>query len=136
MAEVATQVPADVFINIQGDEPLVAPEAVNAAAAPFEADAGVVMTTLARPVPAAEAAALASPNVCKVVVDKNGDALYFTRALIPFRRVAGVHLPYLRHVGLYGYRRDFLLRFATLAVTPLEAAEGLEMLRALAHGFK
>ena len=136
VAEVATQLEADVYVNVQGDEPLIEPAAVDAAAAPFDGDAAVVMTTLARPVSPADAAGLASPNLCKVVVDRNGDALYFTRALVPYRRAPQVPLSYLRHVGVYGFRRDFLLRFTTLEPTPLEAAEGLEMLRALAHGFK
>lgn len=136
VAEVATQTAGDVYVNVQGDEPLIEPAAVDAAAAPFDEDDGVLMTTLARPVPAAEAAELASADVCKVVVDRNGDALYFTRAMVPFRYRPQVKLAYLRHVGVYGYRRDFLLRFTTLGPTPLEALEGLEMLRALAHGFK
>lgn len=136
VAEIAAQVEADVFINIQGDEPLIDPAAIDAAAAPFAADASVVMTTLARPIPSARASELASPNTCKLVVDKNGDALYFTRALVPFRRHPGVNLPYLRHIGLYGFRREFLCRFTTLEPSPLEAVEGLEMLRALSYGYK
>jgi 3-deoxy-manno-octulosonate cytidylyltransferase (CMP-KDO synthetase) len=136
VAEVAAQTAGDVYVNVQGDEPLIEPAAVDAAAAPFDEDDGVLMTTLARPVPAAEGAELASANVCKVVVDRNGDALYFTRAMVPFRYRPQVKLPYLRQVGVYGYRRDFLLKFTTLEPTPLEAVEGLEMLRALAHGFK
>ncbi len=136
VAEVAAQTTADVYVNIQGDEPLVEAAAVDAAAAPFDRDESVQMATLARPFPPSAAAELASANVCKVVVDRNGDALYFTRAMVPFRYRPQVKLPYLKHVGLYAYRRDFLLRFTTLEPTPLEAAEGLEMLRALAHGFK
>jgi 3-deoxy-manno-octulosonate cytidylyltransferase (CMP-KDO synthetase) len=136
VAEVAAQVAGDVFVNIQGDEPLLESAAVDAVAAPLEADEDVVMTTLARPVPPSARAELAAANVCKVVVDGRGDALYFSRAMIPYRHHPQVTLPYLRHIGVYGFRRDFLLRFTTLAPTPLEAAEGLEMLRALAHGFK
>ncbi len=135
VAEVAAQIAGDVYVNIQGDEPLIEPSAVDAVVGPFEDDA-VQMATLARPVPASEAAEIASANVCKLVVDRNGDALYFTRATIPFRYRPQANLPYLRHVGIYAYRRDFLLRFTTLEPTPLEAAEELEMLRALAHGFK
>jgi 3-deoxy-manno-octulosonate cytidylyltransferase (CMP-KDO synthetase) len=136
VAEVAAQTDADVYVNVQGDEPLIEPAAVDAAVAPFDEDDDVSMVTLARPVPAAEAATLAPPNFCKVVVDRNGDALYFTRAMIPFRHHPQVNLPYLKHVGVYAFRREFLLRFTTLEPTPLEAVEGLEMLRALVHGFK
>lgn len=134
-AEVAAQTDADVYVNIQGDEPLIEAAAVDAVAAPFDDDEDVQMATLARPFPSSAAAELASANFCKVVVDVNGDALYFTRAMVPFRHRPQVNLPYLKHVGIYAYRREFLLRFTTLEPTPLEAAEGLEMLRALAHGF-
>ena len=136
VAEVAAQTDADVYVNVQGDEPLLEPAAVDAVVAPLGEDENVSMATLARPVPASEAATLAPPNFCKVVVDRNGDALYFTRAMIPFRHRPQINLPYLRHVGVYAFRREFLLRFTTLEPTPLEAVEGLEMLRALAHGFK
>jgi 3-deoxy-manno-octulosonate cytidylyltransferase (CMP-KDO synthetase) len=136
VAEVAAQTDADVYVNVQGDEPLIEPAAVDAAVAPFDEDADVSMATLARPVPAAEAATLAPSNFCKVVVDRNGYALYFTRAMIPYRHRPQVKLPYLKHVGVYAFRREFLLRFTTLEPTPLEAVEGLEMLRALVHGFK
>ncbi len=136
VAEVAAQTAGDVYVNIQGDEPLIEAAAVDAVAGPFDDDEGVQMTTLARPFPPSAAAELASANVCKVVVDRNGDALYFTRAMVPFRYRPQINLPYLKHVGIYAYRRDFLLRFTTLEPTPLEATEGLEMLRALAHGFK
>jgi 3-deoxy-manno-octulosonate cytidylyltransferase (CMP-KDO synthetase) len=135
VAEVAAQTAGDVYVNIQGDEPLIEAAAVDAVAGPFD-DEGVQMATLARPFPPSAAAELASANVCKIVVDRNGDALYFTRAMVPFRYRPQINLPYLRHVGIYAYRRDFLLRFTTLEPTPLEATEGLEMLRALAHGFK
>jgi 3-deoxy-manno-octulosonate cytidylyltransferase (CMP-KDO synthetase) len=136
VAEVAAQTDADVYVNIQGDEPLIEPAAVDAAVSPFDADAGVQMVTLARPVPASRAPELASPRFCKVVVDRCGDALYFSRAMVPYRHRPQINLPYLKHVGVYAFRREFLLRFTTLEPTPLEAVEGLEMLRALAHGFK
>jgi 3-deoxy-manno-octulosonate cytidylyltransferase (CMP-KDO synthetase) len=136
VAEVAAQLEADVFVNVQGDEPLLPPRAVDAVVSPFDDDASVQMATLARPVPASESERLASPHLCKVVVDRRGDALYFTRARVPYRHRPQVRLPYLQHVGVYAFRRDFLLRFTTLEPTPLEAVEGLEMLRALAHGYK
>ena len=101
---------------------------------PFR-DASVVMTTLRRAIEEADEAA--DPNVVKVVVDRHGDALYFSRAPMPFVRdgqVRGTTL--FNHIGLYGYRRDFLIAFAALPRTPLEMAESLEQLRALEHGYR
>lgn len=135
VAEIATLVGGDVFINIQGDEPLIPPAAIDALVGAFN-DAGVMMATLAEPLPSEASEPLLSPSTCKVVLDREGNALYFSRAVIPYRRNVRAATPFYRHVGIYGYTRDFLLLFTTLAPTPLEAAEGLEMLRALEHGFK
>jgi 3-deoxy-manno-octulosonate cytidylyltransferase (CMP-KDO synthetase) len=107
---------------------------------PLTADASVRMSTLRQAT--ASASDIASPHVVKVVVDLHGDALYFSRSPIPFRRDDGVaqapatgHQVF-KHIGLYGFRRDFLLTFAALPRTPLEQAESLEQLRALEHGFR
>lgn len=136
VAEVATMVAGDIFINIQGDEPLLpAATALPALCAPFAEDNAVVMTTLAAPIPSSRRGELSNPNVCKVVVNQRGNALYFSRAVVPFRHRPEVNVSYLRHVGVYAFRREFLLKFTTLPVTPLEVTEGLEMLRALEHGF-
>ncbi|RJS17393.1 3-deoxy-manno-octulosonate cytidylyltransferase [Corallococcus sp. H22C18031201] len=131
VAEVARQHPAvDVWVNVQGDEPLVDPAALKLLAGLF-ADDTVRMGTLVRPLEADE---VDSPNVVKAVLSRSGDALYFSRAAIPFAREPGTPASRLGHIGLYGYRRDVLLRLATLPPTPLEETEKLEQLRALEHG--
>jgi 3-deoxy-manno-octulosonate cytidylyltransferase (CMP-KDO synthetase) len=131
VAEVARARPdVDVWVNVQGDEPLVDPAALRVLAGLFQ-DASVRMGTLVRPLEADEAA---SPNVVKAVLALNGDALYFSRSLVPFVREPGTPVKRWGHIGLYGYRRDVLLSLAGLAPTPLEEAEKLEQLRALEHG--
>lgn len=132
IAEAARRLSSDIIVNVQGDEPLISPDAIDAAVGPLLADPAVVMTTLAAPM--ADAADATDPNVVKVVCDQHGDALYFSRATIPFARQAGA-AP-LRHIGLYAYRRAFLLDFAGWPRTPLERTESLEQLRALEHGFR
>jgi 3-deoxy-manno-octulosonate cytidylyltransferase (CMP-KDO synthetase) len=131
VAEVARGRPdVDVWVNVQGDEPLVDPAALQVLAGLF-ADAHVRMGTLVRPLEPDEAG---SPNVVKAVLALNGDALYFSRSLVPFVREPGTPVRRWGHIGLYGYRRDVLLSLAGLAPTPLEEAEKLEQLRALEHG--
>lgn len=122
-------VPA-VVINVQGDEPLLDPEAIELLLEAFH-DPDVEMATLARPLAEEE---LGNPNVVKVVLDGRGDALYFSRASIPFPRGEGARA--LGHVGIYGFRGAFLQRFASLPPTPLERTEKLEQLRALEHGHR
>ena len=135
IAEVARGLECDIVVNVQGDEPTLDPAAIEAAVAPLCADSSVLMATLGtRLDPAADAG---NPNTVKVLVDRQGFALYFTRAAVPYRRdaheaLAGV----LRHVGLYVYRREFLLTLASLPRTPLERIESLEQLRALEHGYR
>jgi 3-deoxy-manno-octulosonate cytidylyltransferase (CMP-KDO synthetase) len=133
VAEVVARLPAsapDVVVNLQGDEPLIEPASLLALVQAF-AEAEVSMATLVRPL--LDAAERSSPHVVKVVLDARGDALYFSRADIPFARQAG-DVPRLAHVGLYGYRASTLLRFARLPQGSLERAESLEQLRALEHG--
>jgi 3-deoxy-manno-octulosonate cytidylyltransferase (CMP-KDO synthetase) len=134
VAEVAEEVDGDIFVNIQGDEPLIEPAAVEALIPPFEEDPGVNMATLARP--SGDQNEVSSPNTCKVVIDEAGDALYFSRAPIPYYKNSTTEGEYLLHVGAYAFRRGFLLTFAGLERKQLEVAEGLEMLRALEHGYK
>lgn len=124
--------PVDVVVNVQGDEPLLEPAAIEAVAAAF-ADPAVEMATLARPLRDGE---WENPNVVKVVRDARGDALYFSRASIPHRRGGGVSALARAHVGIYGFRAAFLQRFAALPPTPLEREEKLEQLRALEHGHR
>lgn len=137
LAEVAAALSCDLIVNVQGDEPLVAPEMIGEALAPLAADPSIAMATLCRAID--DEAELLDPNVVKVVRDRQGFALYFSRAPIPFAREAagaGDTARGFKHIGLYVYRREFLLMFARLAPTPLERAESLEQLRALEHGFR
>lgn len=133
LAEVADALTANIIVDVQGDEPLLDPAAVDAAIAPLLDDPAVVLSTLRTPLDPLDAA---NPNVVKVVVDLAGDSLYFTRAHVPYTRPGHPEAPAWRHLGLYVYRRDTLLHLARLAPTPLERAEGLEQLRALEHGFR
>ena len=149
LAEVASRIDADILINLQGDEPFIAPQTIEAALAPLLADPSLVMSTTSEPIGTAED--LLSPHVVKVVTDPAGLALYFSRQPIPFPRSAVLEhgaLPaalaatpellshFRKHSGLYVYLREFLLAFANWPTTPLEALEALEQLRALEHGVR
>ncbi len=126
---------ADVVVNVQGDEPLIAPAMIDACAALLAARPQCVMSTVAHLLE--DAADFANPNVVKLVTDAQGLALYFSRAMIPFWRDGGGEPKpgaVLRHVGLYAYHAGFLRRFPSLAVSPLEQIESLEQLRVLWHG--
>ena len=140
LAEVARRHGAPIVVNIQGDEPLLEPEDVDTLVRGLAADPGTPMATLAEPLDDERAAA--DPNVVKVVCDAQGRALYFSRAPIPYPRATargsgarGADAPrWQRHVGVYAYRRDFLMTFAAWDPTPLETVEALEQLRALERG--
>ena len=135
IAEVARKLPADIYVNVQGDLPFIAPADLDALAAPMRADAEIAMATLATPIVSAEE--WHNPSVVKVVCGERGDALYFSRAPIPWPRDgAGPPAEARRHIGVYAYRRDFLLRFAALEPGVLEGLEKLEQLRALERGFR
>jgi 3-deoxy-manno-octulosonate cytidylyltransferase (CMP-KDO synthetase) len=135
LAEVAASLDCDVVVNVQGDEPLIDPRAIEEVVAPFLTDPSVQMTTLFRRIH--EPSELNNPNITKVVVDRGGFALYFSRAPIPYvRDPRGGWPPLYRHIGLYAYRRSALLVLASLPPTPLERAEALEQLRALEHGIR
>jgi len=140
LAEVAEQLETDLVVNVQGDEPLIDPRMIDQAVAPLKDDEDIVMGTLMTPIQ--DVGEYLNPNVVKVVVDRRGYALYFSRAPIPHPRDFADDLASrfgqlgaFKHVGLYVYRRDFLLNFSSLTVTPLETLECLEQLRALEHGF-
>jgi 3-deoxy-manno-octulosonate cytidylyltransferase (CMP-KDO synthetase) len=132
LAEVAAGLDDDVIVNIQGDEPLIEGFVIDAALDALREDPAVAMSTV---VHAAEDADRDDPNRVKVVLDRHGRALYFSRSRIPYLRNPEPAPRYWQHVGLYAYRRPFLLRFVGLEQTPAERAEGLEQLRALEHGF-
>jgi 3-deoxy-manno-octulosonate cytidylyltransferase (CMP-KDO synthetase) len=131
LAEVAAHLECDVVINVQGDEPMLSADAIDAAAA-LVVDDGHDMGTLRKRL--TDPDDLQNPAVVKLVVDASGRALYFSRSPIPFVRPGHPQPPMWRHLGLYAYRRDFLLRVAALPPTFLERAEGLEQLRVLEHG--
>jgi len=146
IAEVAAKLAlkdADIVVNVQGDEPLIDPRLIAQVASALDRSKEAVVSTACHPI--REGAEISSPNVVKVVLDAKGDALYFSRAPIPFARDAwggaGAGnapdgLPCYRHIGLYGYRAGFLRKYSQLAPSPLEGFEALEQLRVLWHGYR
>ncbi len=136
IAEVAAVGSADVYVNIQGDEPMVHPDMIDQLITPFLSDDSVLMTTLMTKIENKKE--LENPNVVKVITDLRGDALYFSRSVIPFDRDNQASSPttYFRHLGLYAYRRDFLLGFSSLKPSRLEQTEKLEQLRVLENGYR
>jgi 3-deoxy-manno-octulosonate cytidylyltransferase (CMP-KDO synthetase) len=135
LAEVASSETASLYVNIQGDEPLIDPEAVDASVLSVLADDEVAMGTLKKRI--VEPDEITNPNVVKVVSNLLNDAIYFSRSPIPFERDAytGASI-YFKHIGVYVYRRDFLLQYPDLKVGPLEQSERLEQLRALENGYR
>ncbi len=129
--EVAQTVDADVYVNVQGDEPLLEPSAIETLLEVFAQDTSVQVATLCSPISREEAQ---SPNQVKVVRDRAGNALYFSRAPLPFVREANETADYFGHIGIYAYRRKALCSFTSLPVSPLEQAEKLEQLRFLQAG--
>ncbi len=135
VAEVAGQSEADIFINIQGDEPLMDPASIDLLAAALRKDPALQVATLA--VRKTSREDYESPNVVKVVSDSQGCALYFSRSPIPyFRETPGTGFSYFKHLGIYGYRKDFLLHFVKWPVSTLENIEKLEQLRILEMGVR
>jgi 3-deoxy-manno-octulosonate cytidylyltransferase (CMP-KDO synthetase) len=133
LAEAVRFLDADIIVNLQADEPLIEPAMIDAAAGALAANPEAAIGTLRKAI--VDGAELANPHVVKVVVDLTGRALYFSRAAVPHVRDARHAAHAWRHIGIYAYRRDALLRLASLPPTPLEQAESLEQLRALEHGF-
>ncbi|HGM5587670.1 MULTISPECIES: 3-deoxy-manno-octulosonate cytidylyltransferase [Pseudomonas] len=131
LAEVMREVDADIYINLQGDEPLVRPADIESLAAGMLADAGVSIGTLCHPIDEQEAK---NPNTVKVVLATNGNALYFSRSPIPYPRDKEA-TSYLKHVGVYAYRRDVVAQYSTLPQPMMEHAEKLEQLRLMAAGY-
>ena len=132
VAEAAAGMDAGAFVNIQGDEPLMDPANIDALAGLLEADAALQVATLA--VARRDEQGYQNPNVVKVVCDAAGYALYFSRAPLPHRREAAGDVSYLKHLGIYAYRRDFLLQFVKWQTGDLEQTEKLEQLRILERG--
>lgn len=136
LAEVAARIPAAIYVNVQGDEPLLEPAAVDLAVGVLLAEPELLVATLASPLRAADQ--LLDPNVVKVVMDFDGDALYFSRAPIPWVRDPSPDQSphHFRHLGLYAYRREALLEYPTLPPGELERLEQLEQLRWLENGYR
>lgn len=140
IASVARTMPeAELIVNVQGDEPLIAPAMIDEAIAPLAADPKIMAGTLVRRIETPEE--LLSVSVVKAVLDRDGYCLYFSRSTIPF--VRDVPLPdwlgrsvHYKHIGLYVFRKDFLLQYMELPATPLESLEKLEQLRILEHGYR
>jgi 3-deoxy-manno-octulosonate cytidylyltransferase (CMP-KDO synthetase) len=133
LAEVAKKLKsASIVLNVQGDEPDIAPDTIDCLVQALQKDPKLGMVTAANPV--TDPADVHNPNVVKVVTDLAGRALYFSRSVIPYDRDGRGGIKYLRHQGIYGYRRKVLLDFVGWKPTPLEKAEKLEQLRALEHG--
>lgn len=133
VGEVASKVEGDLFVNIQGDEPLIEPQMIRDIIGIF-ADESVYYGSLRKQI--TDEAEIQAPSTVKVVVDKNEDALYFSRSVIPSNCKDGKLARVYRHVGIYAYKRDFLMTFIQLLPAELEAGEGLEQLRALENGYK
>src|SRR5437763_2739052 len=130
--EVAQRIAADVYVNVQGDEPLARPEHISALLEPMQ-DARVLVSTVKTPCSAAD---VSNPNAVKVVTDLAGRALYFTRATVPFDRDSTGSVRRFKHLGFYGYRREALEKFCSWPESELERAERLEQLRFLDHGIE
>ena len=134
LAEVALMYPdVDVIVNVQGDEPMIPPEVIDRLADSFNGDADLNMATMKVVMDEED---YENPATVKVVTDQQGYALYFSRSLMPYPRNKPEGFKVFKHVGIYAYRRNFLLKYAALAPTPLEKAESLEQLRALENGYK
>jgi 3-deoxy-manno-octulosonate cytidylyltransferase (CMP-KDO synthetase) len=135
LAEVASSEQAALYVNIQGDEPLIDPEAIDAAILSVHGDDSVAMGTLKRRI--VDPTDLVNTNVVKVITNLLNEAIYFSRCPIPYDRDGRSPTPpYSKHVGVYVYRRDFLLSYPDLTVGPLERAERLEQLRAIENGYR
>ncbi len=135
VAEAAKAFPDhSIVINVQGDEPLISPALIDDLARSLAADPAVKMITAAAPIE--DPALLADANVVKVVMDVNRDALYFSRSLLPYPRNPDTGVTHYRHLGIYGFQRDFLFQFVLWPQTLLEKTESLEQLRAVEHGVR
>ncbi len=132
VAEVANNMDADVIINVQADEPLIHPLMIDELAQVFEYERDIQMATLIKRIHKKDE--IKDPNIVKVVIDRKGFALYFSRSPIPFTRDGDGS--YFKHVGLYSYTKDFLITYTNLPKSTLEEKEALEQLRVLEHGYK
>jgi 3-deoxy-manno-octulosonate cytidylyltransferase (CMP-KDO synthetase) len=136
VAEVAAHIPADIYVNVQGDEPLIAPETIDLVVSAMLEDDSIQLATPC--IAIEEAHDIMDPNIVKVVLDFDGNALYFSRAPIPWVRdtKSGVAVSHWKHLGLYGFRHAALVEYPTLPPGEIEPVEQLEQLRWLENGFR
>lgn len=134
VAEVAQKVEGDLFVNVQGDEPVIDPEMIRQVISLFTEDESVYFGSLKKEITDPEE--IRASSTVKVVTDNNGDAMYFSRSVIPSNLKDGRLARVFRHVGIYAYKKDFLLKFAAMEQTELELGEGIEPLRAMQRGYK
>jgi len=134
-AEAIENIPdAELIVNIQGDEPFISAEVIDSVIGLLN-DSSAVMSTVCAPFSSQQE--VGDPNNVKVVLDRDKNAIYFSRSLIPFVRPdSGIKAQFYHHIGIYSFKRDFLEKYTRMERTPLEIAEGLEQLRALEHGYK
>jgi 3-deoxy-manno-octulosonate cytidylyltransferase (CMP-KDO synthetase) len=143
--EAIQSVDADIIINVQGDEPFIEPDLIEKLANSFDEENDTVMTSVLHKIELVED--LKNPNIVKVTIDKNSNALYFSRSIIPHHRddwetllnhhkIIPKPLKFYRHLGIYGYKKDFLLKFSNMEQSYLEKVEKLEQLRVLENGYK
>jgi len=133
LAEVAAKIDTDIIVNVQGDEPLINSSVIKSAIEPLLTDDSLKMSTLKHLINDEEE--INNPNIVKVITDKNNNAIYFSRSKIPYARNSQ-KFNYYKHIGLYVYRSDFLLKFAEMKPTPFEIQESLEQLRVIENGYK
>lgn len=135
IAEVAKSLEVDLVVNVQGDEPLIESLMIEQAIQPFYTNEDLLMSTLKKKINNLNE--IHNPNVVKVITDKNGYAIYFSRAMIPYKRDGNaLEEDYFKHIGLYVFKKDFLLKYSKLKNSKLEKSEALEQLRAIENGYK
>lgn len=134
VAEVAEKVAGDLFVNVQGDEPVIDPEMIREVISIFTEDDSVYFGSLKKEI--TDPDEIKAASTVKVVTDDNGDAMYFSRSIIPSNLKDGKLARVFRHVGIYAYKKDFLIKFAAMEQTELELGEGIEPLRAMQRGYK
>lgn len=134
IAEIAADLQADVFVNVQGDEPFVQREPLAQLLAVFQGAAGATVQVASLVQELKEQELIADPNYVKVALDLNGNALFFSRSIIPYPRDKQLAIPYYEHIGVYAFRKQALMNFTHWPLTPLEKAEKIECLRFLEHG--
>lgn len=132
VAQACSDIECDVVLNIQGDEPMIRPEMICDLISAFD-DSSVNIATLKKRIMSRED--IENPNIAKLITDVNNNAIYFSRSTIPYNRDNLETVKYYKHIGVYGYKKDFLMKFAQLPRSPLECAEELEQLRALENGY-